>query len=78
MAKKVIRYNHHGVDVSVFEDLKGRHRKHCLCWSCGKFFPDGRVLNCKIANTLFAICQMMGITTPVWECPDFIDKIDKE
>ena len=30
----IVKYKHHGVNVSVREDLKGKHREHCLCWIC--------------------------------------------
>lgn len=34
---KVVEYVHHGVMVSVDEDLMGTHRDCCLCYRCGKF-----------------------------------------
>ena len=67
----IVQYEHHGVLVSVREHLKGRHREHCLCWRCGRFRPTDRSGNCPIANTLYALCVLAGITTPVWECPQF-------
>jgi hypothetical protein len=69
------KYNHHGIDVWVDPSLKGKHREHCLCWSCKKFTPDDRMLNCKIANLLFSICQLESLVTPVYECPIYEEKI---
>ena len=74
---KYIKYKHHGIDVSVREDLKGKHREHCLCWSCARFMPipgGGREVNCPIANLLFAVDVQCNITTPVWECKKFVEK----
>ena len=65
------RYVHHGVEVSVREDLKGTHRQHCLCFACKKFKPEPREKNCPIANDTFANCLKHKITTPVFECPQF-------
>lgn len=64
----ITRYEHHGVEMAVREDMKGRHREHCLCFSCAKFHPEDRERNCRVANLLYAVCQAMGIVTPVWEC----------
>lgn len=52
----------------------GKHRDHCLCYSCALFNPDFRNLNCPIANKLFAICVEHNVVTPVWECHDFKSK----
>lgn len=68
---KVTRYEHHGRTVAVREDLKGRHREHCLCWECEKFQPQYREANCPIANAFFALDVLTGCVTPVWECPEF-------
>ncbi len=66
-------YCHHGVNVTVRKDLKGRHRSFCLCYSCEKFKPDDdRMSNCQIANTLYNLCVLCDITTPVWECKKFV------
>ena len=67
----IIKYNHHGVKVSVREDLKGKHREHCLCYSCKLFKPEDREANCQIANLLFEFDKLHNITTPVWECKKF-------
>lgn len=63
-------YEHHGQRVWVREDLLGLHRDHCLCNSCGKFKPDTPD-NCPIAALLYRVCVLAGLTTPVWECPEF-------
>lgn len=68
------RYEHHGEDVAVRSDLKGKHRDYCLCHSCDKFKPGDREANCDIANLLYRVCVLTGITTPVWECPEFEEK----
>jgi len=57
----VVKYKHHGVEVSVGKYLKGKHRDYCLCYLCKKFKPENR--NC-----------LHKVTTPVWECKKFIEK----
>jgi len=69
-----VLYTHHGMPVHVREDLKGKHRDHCLCHNCALFNPDDREHNCDIANLLYAVCCSFNIVTPVWECPDFVKK----
>jgi len=66
-----VKYDHHGWQVYVDSELKGYHREHCLCYKCSKFKPEDREGNCKIANMLYSLCVLAGITTPVWECPEF-------
>jgi hypothetical protein len=67
----ILRYEHHGAVVAVDEDLKGKHREHCLCFKCGWFKPEDRDKNCPIANLLFAVCVLHNLTTPVYECPEY-------
>ena len=68
----IIRYEHHGVEVSVDEDLKGKHRELCLCWRpCAKFNPEDRPNSCPRANLLYAYDVAFGMVTPVVECPEF-------
>lgn len=67
----VVHYKHHGRDVAVQEHLKGKHRDHCLCHLCYFFNPDDREANCPIANALYHLDVLAGITTPVWECETF-------
>ena len=71
---KIIWYEHYGTRVAVDGDLKGKHREHCLCWQCAKFFPNEHTLNCRLANLNFANCQLNNMVLPVYECPLFIGK----
>jgi hypothetical protein len=66
----VSRYNHHGVDVSVIDEVKGQHRDHCLCFTCDAFNP-GTEQNCPIANAVYANCVAFSLVTPVYECPKY-------
>jgi len=69
---KFVKYNHHGTKVTVREDLKGKHREHCLCWrGCKHFHPDNREENCVIAIRTYDNCADHNIVTPVWECPKY-------
>ena len=63
-------YEHHGVKVAVRSDLKGKHREHCLCFTCQTFKPNTDE-NCPIAQAVFENCVKYNITTPMWECPRF-------
>lgn len=64
-------YKHHGeAPVWVRSDLKGKHREHCLCYSCKRFHP-GSPGNCPIARGLYENCVTNDLVTPVWECPKF-------
>lgn len=65
------KYSHHGNDVFVRSDLKGKHRQYCLCFKCKRLNISNRDNNCRIANTLYAIDVAFNITTPVWECGEF-------
>jgi len=67
----VVRYDHHGVNVAVRADLKGRHREYCLCYQCAKFTPANLDTNCPIAQALYQLDVLAHITTPVWECAAF-------
>lgn len=66
------RYKHHDREVAVQSDLKGKHREHCLCFNYKNFDPDNREENCPIANMLYCFCVLTGLTTPVYECPEFV------
>ena len=69
---KIVKYKHHGVEVSVPEPMKGRHRAHCLCWKgCKHFKPDDRDNNCEIANANYENCIKYNVVLPVWECPKY-------
>jgi len=67
-------YEHHGAKVFVRSDLKGKHSKYCMCYSCDKFKPEDRKNNCKIASKLYEFCVDHDMVTPVWECPEFNKK----
>lgn len=69
----IVQYEHHGAIVSVREDLKGKHREHCLCFSC-KHFNPGTAANCEIAQATYENCVKFNTTTPVFECPKFEEK----
>ena len=65
-------YKHHGAIVHVNKDLKGKHREHCLCYSCASFRPGTPECNCHISNMVYAICIALDVVTPVFECPLFV------
>jgi len=69
-------YEHHGRLVRVRADLRGRHREMCLCYDCLKFRPDScraEGPNCPIAQAIYENCVRFGVTTPVFECPEFVE-----
>ncbi len=70
---KTERYEHHGVTTTVVSEVKGKHRNHCLCFSCEKFEPINGV-DCPIAKTVYATCIDYNLVTPVYECPSFVEK----
>lgn len=57
--------------VWVNSELKGKHREHCLCWSCKRLDVCNPSRNCRIAQKLFEICKEFNLVTPVYECPAF-------
>lgn len=67
----IIRYNHHGTEVLVQDNLKGKHKEFCLCYTACEHFRPGSSDNCEIAQAVFENCIKYGITTPVWECPKY-------
>ena len=77
MTSPVIRYSHHGKVVSVYEHLKGKHRDHCLCYSCAKFHP-GCDDNCPTAQKLYQFDVEYDLVTPVWECPQYAGQEQNE
>lgn len=74
MSDKFTQYNHHGTDVWVMTEMKGKHRDICLCFSCEKFKPGVPELNCPIANLNYAVCLAHDLVLPVVECPKFVEK----
>ena len=65
-------YEHHGKKLWVRSDLKGKHREHCLCFSCEKLDTVKPDKNCEIANALYRFDILANVTTPVWECKKFV------
>jgi hypothetical protein len=63
-------YEHHGVDVVVNSDMKGKHREICLCYQCGRFRHEGKP-QCVIASAVYGNCVRFNLVTPVLECPAF-------
>jgi len=64
------KYIHHDAEVFVDSRLKGKHRDHCLCYKCVRFQP-GTEDNCIAAQTLYNLCCLQDMVTPVYECPSF-------
>lgn len=71
---KTERYIHHGTEVFVVSELKGRHREVCLCFACRHFFP-GSADNCPIAQAVFENCVKFSLVTPMVECPKFEEPV---
>jgi len=69
---KYVEYEHHGEKVVVREDLKGKHRNVCLCYSCDRFKPEAPE-KCKIAHALYELVVKSRIVAPVWECAEFLE-----
>ena len=70
----MMKYIHHGVEVSVNPLLKGRHREHCLCYQNCVHFKPGQSDSCEIAEENLALCKKYNLVTPVFECPKFQEK----
>jgi hypothetical protein len=71
---EIIKWIHHGKEVFTDEDQMNQHRIHCLCFRCKLLNTEDREKNCPIANKLFVICVESDITAPVFECPKFLNK----
>jgi len=74
---KFEHYKHHGQWVWVREELKGKHREHCLCFSCQLFNIDEPEKSCPIANSLYLFCVTNDMVLPVWECRIFVEMPQK-
>jgi hypothetical protein len=74
MENEFEQYEHFGKSVWVRKKLRGKHRKHCLCFSCSKFKPGMPETNCHIANLNYALCLQCNLVTPVYECIEFSEK----
>jgi len=70
------KYEYYGVNVSVFSELKGKHKEMCLCWKCALLIIDPAypAQNCEIARENYELCKKHHVVTPVFECPKFISK----
>ena len=68
---EIVAYKHHSQTVYVRRDLKGEHRSYSLCYQCAKFHPQTPE-NCEIAQATFEHDMKYHITTPVFECPEFV------
>lgn len=68
--QRIVRYMHHGRSVAVRADLQGKHRQHCLCYGCERFY-DSANGGCPIAKATFDNCVKFGTVTPIWECPKY-------
>jgi hypothetical protein len=67
----ITKYEHHGQEVFVIQEQKGKHRQNCLCFlGCAKFKPR-TAENCEIAQAVYENCVRFNIVTPMWECPAF-------
>lgn len=72
MNKPTVKYVHHDILVSTFEETKGHHREFCLCHNGCKFFkPESIIDNCMMAQDNFEYDVLHGLTTPVIECPKY-------
>ena len=71
---ELVKFDHHGKEVSAMKHLQGKHKEHCLCWVCNKLTPEDHENNCKIANLLFNVNKVCEITTPVFYCAQFEEK----
>lgn len=70
-----IKYKHHGVEVTAFRDLVGKHREHCLCYHCKYFHPNSSE-NCPLAQRNYEFDVANDLLTPVYECGSFEEKED--
>lgn len=77
LLRKVTHYKHHGVDVAVREVLMGEHREFCLCWYPCVFLKPGQSDNCPVAQKLYEFDVEHNLVTPVWECPNFVQRGDE-
>jgi hypothetical protein len=67
------RYVHHGSEVAVLSEQKGKHRLFCLCHNHCKFFKPELPAseNCPLAQANFEFDVANNLTTPVMECPKY-------
>jgi len=72
------QYKRDGVDVKVLSGLRGKDHEYSLCHRCERFKPNAPAEHCHIANELLMDCLAFKITTVVWECPMFKQKVELE
>ena len=74
---EIIKYTHNFTNEKssanyVFDELRGKHKVHCLCFAgCKKFKPMQKD-NCEIAQATFDNCVKFNTVTPMYECPEFV------
>lgn len=73
---KFSKYVHFDREVWVRTELQGKHRSHCLCWSCKNFNEDDLEAKCPIADKVYKMCLLHDLVLPVWECPIFEEDND--
>lgn len=76
MTKQFVQTEHYGKLVWANEESVGKNRELCLCYSCANFNPGAPETNCPIANLVYATAIATGITSPVLECPDFVEDVE--
>ena len=69
---KFIQVLHHKRPVWANLAHVTKHKEYCLCYSCEGFSP-GDDTHCPIAQELFELNIKHGLTTPVFECPEFLE-----
>ncbi len=69
------KYIHHGKEVAVVSEVKGKHRNHCLCFLGCIYFKPNTAENCEIAQSNFDLCVKYNLVTPVYECSKFEQKL---
>ena len=68
---KIVKYDRFGHEIYGFEEMKGRNREHCMCYYCHQFHPKEET-NCPIAQGLYDYDRQHNVTTPVFECGEFV------
>jgi len=71
------KYEHHGVEVSVNSEFKGKHRDICLCYTCKHFKPKDRDNNCYMAQDHYDWVIENDLVAPIMECPEYEPGEDK-
>jgi hypothetical protein len=53
--RRVEQYKHHGDEVYVDRELKGKYREHCLCHQCWRFTPDPPSFRVRLVVWLYRV-----------------------